>query len=70
MCCMFIANLHVVSYDVYINGQMVIIMLNDKLLGLLMIIIEYLMIILILMKLIVLNYLHRDCYMLYGDEWR
>ena len=39
---MFIANLHVVSYDVYINAQMVIIMPNDKLLGLLMIITEYL----------------------------
>ena len=48
MHCMFIANLHVVSYDVYINGQMVVIMLNDKLLGLLMIITEYLMILLIL----------------------
>ena len=42
MHCMFIANLRVVSYDVYINAQMVIIMFNDKLLGLLMIIIEYL----------------------------
>ena len=40
------------------------------LLGLLMIITEYLMILLILMKLIVRNSLHRDCYMLYGDEWR
>ena len=59
MHCMFIANLHVVSYDVYINAQMVIIMLNDKLLGLLMIIIEYLMILLILMKLIFVNSLHR-----------
>ena len=64
---MFIANLPVVSYDVYINAQMVIIMFNDDLLGLLMIIIEYLM---ILMKLIFLNSLHRDCYILYGDEWR
>ena len=44
MHCMFIANLQVVSYDVYINVQMVIIMFNDELLGLLMIIIEYLMI--------------------------
>ena len=44
MHCMFIVNLHVVSYDVYINAQMVIIMFNDELLGLLMIIIEYLMI--------------------------
>ena len=70
MHCMFIANLPVVSYDVYINAQMVFIMLNEILLGLLMIIIEYLMILLILMKLIVLNSLHRDCYMLYGDEWR
>ena len=68
MHCMFIANLPVVSYDVYINVQMVIIMLNDELLGLLMIITEYLMILLILMKLIVLNSLHRDCYMLCGDE--
>ena len=42
MHCMFIANLQVLSYDVYINAQMVIIMFNDKLLGLLMIIIEYL----------------------------
>ena len=57
---MFIANLLVVSYDVYINNQMVIIMLNDKLLGLLMIITEYLMILLILMKLIVVNSLHRE----------
>ena len=40
MHCMFMANLHIVSQDVYINGQMVIIMVNDKLLGLLMIIIE------------------------------
>ena len=60
MHCMFIGNLYVVSYDVYINAQMVIIMLNDELLGLLMIIIEYLMILLILMKLIVVNSLHRD----------
>ena len=70
MYCMFIANFHVVSYDVYINSQMVFIMFNDKLMGLLMIIIEYLMIFLISMKLIVLNSLHWDCYMLYGDEWR
>ena len=70
MHCMFIANLSVVSYDVYINAQMVIIMLNTILLGLLMIITEYLMILSILMKLIVLNSLHRDCYMLYGDKWR
>ena len=60
MHCMFIANLHVVSCDVYINAQMVIIMLNDKLLGLLMIITKYLMILLILMKLIVVNSLHRE----------
>ena len=60
MCCMFIANLLVVSYDVYINAQMVIIMLNDKLLGLLLIITEYLMILLILMKLIVVYSLHRE----------
>ena len=70
MHCMFIANLQVVSYDVYISAQMVFIMPNEILLGLLMIIIEYLIILLILMKLIVLNSLHRDCYMLYGDEWR
>ena len=70
MHCMFIANLPVVSYDVYINAQMVFIILNEILLGLLMIITEYLLILLILMKLIVLNSLHRDCYMLYGDEWR
>ena len=44
MHCLFIANPQVVSYDVYINAQMVIIMVNDELLGLLMIIIEYLMI--------------------------
>ena len=60
MHCMFIANLLVVSYDVYINAQMVIIMLNEILLGLLMIITEYLMILLILMKLIVVNSLHRE----------
>ena len=57
---MFIANLYVVSYDVYINVQMVIIMYNDELLGLLMIIIEYVMILLILMKLIVVNSLHTE----------
>ena len=39
---------------------MVIITLNDKLLGLLMIITEYLMILLILMILIVVNSLHRE----------
>ena len=50
---MFIANLPVVSYDAYINAQIVIIMLNEILLGLLMIITEYLVILLILMKLIV-----------------
>ena len=44
MHCMFIAYLQVVSYDVYINAQMVIIMFNYELLGLLMIITEYLMI--------------------------
>ena len=41
MHCMFIANLPVVSYDVYINAQMVIIMLNEIFLGLLMIITDY-----------------------------
>ena len=60
MHCMFIANIPVVSYDVYINAQMVILMLNDKLLGLLMINTEYLMILLILMKLIFVNSLHRE----------
>ena len=60
MHCMFIANLLVVSYDVYINAQMVIIMLNDILLGLLMIIIEYLIILLILMKFTVVNSLYRE----------
>ena len=70
MHCMFISNLPVVSYEVYINAQMVFIMLNEILLELSMIITEYLMILLILMKLIVFNSLHRDCYMLYGDEWR
>ena len=69
MCCMFIVNLLVVSYGVYINAQMVIIMLNELLLGLLMIITEYLMILLILMKLIVVNSLHRDYMVLNGDEW-
>ena len=39
---------------------MVIIMLNDELLGLLMIITEYLMILLILMKLIVVISLQRE----------
>ena len=45
-------------------------MLNELLMGLLMVNTEYLMILLTLMKLIVINSLHRDCYMLYGDEWR
>ena len=40
MHCIFIVNLHIVSKDVYINAQMVIIMVNDELLGLLMIYIE------------------------------
>ena len=40
ICCMFIANFHIVSKDVYINAQMVIIVFNEELLGLLMIIIE------------------------------
>ena len=40
MCCMLIANLHIVSKDVYINAHMVIIMDNADLLRLLMIIIE------------------------------
>ena len=38
---MFIANLHIVLYDVYINAQMVFIMPNNELLRLLMNIIEY-----------------------------
>ena len=38
MHCMFIANLHSVSKDIYINAQMIIIMLNNELLRLLMII--------------------------------
>ena len=70
MHCMFIANLHIVSKDVYINAQMVFITFNDELLGLLMIIIESLMTLLILMKLIDIYSLHRDCYMIYGDKWR
>ena len=37
---MLIANLHIVSKDVYINAHMVIIMDNNDLLRLLMIIIE------------------------------
>ena len=37
---MFIANLHIVSKDVYINAHMVIMMDNDDLLRLLMVIIE------------------------------
>ena len=37
MCCMLIANLHIVSKDVYINAYMVIIMINVELLRLLMI---------------------------------
>ena len=69
MHCMFIANLSLVSYDVYVNNQMVIIMLNEILLGFLMIITKYLMILLILMKLIVVNSLHRDYMVLNGDEW-
>ena len=48
-------------YFYKINAQMVFIMFNDELLGLLMIIIEYLMILYILMTLIVLNSLHRGC---------
>ena len=40
MHCMLIANLHIMSEDVYINAHMVFIMDNDDLLRLLMIIIE------------------------------
>ena len=68
MHCMFIANLPVVSYDVYINAQMVMIMLNEIFLGLLMIVTEYLMILLILMMLIVVNSLHRDYVEMNGVE--
>ena len=42
-------------------------MFNDELLGLLLIITD---IIGINETYIVLNSLHRDCYMLYGEEWR
>ena len=62
MCCIFIAYLLVVSCNVCINAQMVFIMLNEILLGLLMIITEYLMILLVLMQLIIVNSLHRDFY--------
>ena len=68
MHCMFIANLPVVSYDVYINAQMVIIMRNEIFLGLLMTITEYFMILLILMILIVVNSLHRDYMVMNGVE--
>ena len=40
MHCILIANLHIVSKDVYINAHMVIIMSTAELLRLLMIIIE------------------------------
>ena len=40
MHCMLIANLHIVSRDIYINAHMVIIMNNVKLLRLLLIYIE------------------------------
>ena len=40
MHCIFIANLHIVSKNVYVNAQMVIIMFNIEILGLLMFIIE------------------------------
>ena len=40
MCYILIANLHIVSKDVYINAHMVIIMDNNDLSRLLMIIIE------------------------------
>ena len=53
---------------VYINAQMVITMLNEILLGLLMIITEYLMLLLILMKLIAVNSLHRDYMEMNGVE--
>ena len=52
---------------VYINVQMVIIMLNEIFLGLLMMITEYLMILLKLMILIVVNSLHRDNIELYRE---
>ena len=41
MHCMFTANLPIVSYDVYINAQMVTVMHNEICLGLLMIITDY-----------------------------
>ena len=53
---------------VYINAQMVIIMLNEIFLGLLMIITEYFMILLILMILIFVNSLHRDYMEMNGVE--
>ena len=68
MHCMFIANLPVVSYNVYINSQMVIKMFNAIFLGLLMIINDYLMILLILMILIIVNSLHGDYMEMNGDE--
>ena len=68
MHCMFIANLPVVPYDVYINAQMVIIMLNEIFLGLLMIITDYIMILLILMILIDVNSLQRDYMEMNGVE--
>ena len=40
MYCIFIANLHIVSKDVYVKAQMIIIMFNVELFELLMIIIE------------------------------
>ena len=52
---------------VYINAQMIIIMLNEIFLGLLMIITEYVMILLILMTLIVVNSFHRDYMEMKGD---
>ena len=53
---------------VYINAQMIIIMLNEIFLGLLIIITEYLMILLLLMIFIVVNSLHRDYMEMNGAE--
>ena len=53
---------------VYINAQMVIIMLNEIFLGLLMINTEYVMILLKLMILIVVYSLHRDYMEMNGHE--
>ena len=58
----YIYIIYIYIYIYIYNAQMVIIMLNEIFLGLLIIVIEYLMILLTLMKLIVVNSLHRDFY--------